>query len=137
MNPGTDKDDLFVCELERPQVVWVGLAWRHSQESGWEKVGKFVFSLFGQAVHPCDGQVWLLNQSFSLFGHGGPNYRTVVATLFSVPLSDSITIGLGPSKTFFEAFSLFKGPRLASCVASGTKEKDTGKSILSEGACCP
>ena len=100
MNPGTDKDDLFVCELERPQVVWVGLAWRHSQESGWEKVGKFVFSLFGQAVHPCDGQVWLLNQSFSLFGHGGQIYRTVVATLFSVPLSVSITIGLGPLTTF-------------------------------------
>ena len=102
MNPGTDKDDLFVCELERPQVVWVGLAWRHSQESGWEKVGKFVFSLFGQAVHPCDGQVWLLNQSFSLFWHGGQIYRTVVVTLFSVPLGDSITIGLGPLNTFFE-----------------------------------
>ena len=71
--------------------------------------------------------MWLLNQSFSLFGHGGQIYRTVVATLFSVPLSDSITIGLGPLKTFFELIQRISGALTSNIASISTGNSDTVK----------
>ena len=66
---------------------------------GWASSGHLLMFPFGEKIDPCRGN-----------------------TFSSVPPSNSLVSVLDPWRAFWADTPPFKGPRLASCVASGTTE---------------
>ena len=80
-------------------------------------------------------QVWPLNQFFSVSFLWKlidlPGGQTLIReTLFSsIPPSNSLVSVLDPQRAFWADMAPFSGPRLASCVASGTTEEQGHRQV--------